>query len=302
MMLPATPRSTRAPEPEPLWLKLAPIVFLLLWSGGYSAAKIALEYSEPIFMLVLRYALVLALLLPAWAILRPPLPATRQALGHLVVVGILIQGLYFGATNLAIHLGVSAAVLGIVLALQPILVAVLAPWILREFANRLGWIGLSLGLAGAVVAILAKAGIGGTTTEGVLAAIISLLLITAGTLYEKRFGSGHHPVVANGIQCGVGLLLALPLALALETGRVDVTPAFLGALAYLAIGNSIISMTLLFAMIRAGAAARASSLMFLVPAVSAFFAWWILGEPMPLGAWLGMALAAVGVGLVRRRG
>jgi hypothetical protein len=54
-------------------------------------------------------------------------------------------------------------------------------------------------------------------------------------------------------------------------------------------------------MIRAGAAARASSLLFLVPGVSSCIAWALIAEPMPLGVWIGMALAGLGVGLVRRR-
>lgn len=287
--------------PDPFWLRAAPVVFLLLWSGGYSAAKIALQYCEPITLLALRYVLVLAILLPAWAILRPPLPRSRQALGHLVVVGALIQGLYFGGTNLAIHLGASAPVLGIVLALQPILVALLAPKLLGEHSSRLAWIGLLFGLAGAAIAILAKSGLGDATTSGIVVTFISLLLITAGTIYEKRFGTAHHPVVANAIQCGVGLTLAVPVALLFETGRIEFSAALLGATAYLAIGNSIISMTLLFAMIRAGAAARDSSLLFLVPAVSAFIAMIVVDEAMPSAVWIGMALAGLGVVLVRRR-
>ncbi len=286
---------------EPAWLKTAPLVFLFLWSGGYSAVTLALEGTGPIYLQVLRYAAVLAILIPAWVLVRPPLPETREAYLHLAMVGTLVQGLYFGSANFAIQLGASAAVLGIVLALQPVLVALIAPWLLGERTNGLAWFGLALGLAGAVVAILAKSGIGGATVAGAATAFVSLLFITVGTLYERRFGKAHHPIVSNGIQCGVALAWSIPLALALEPWRFDVTPTVVAAIAYLAIGNSIVSMTLLFAMLRAGAVARATSLLFLVPAVSASMAWVVLGEPMPPAVWAGLALAAAGVALVRRR-
>ena len=77
---------------------------------------------------------------------------------------------------------------------------------------------------------------------------------------------------------------------------------FLWVLAYLVIGNSILAISLLLAMIRAGEVARVSALFYLVPALSALFAWPMLGEAMPVLAWLGMALAGLGVAMVRRKG
>ena len=72
-------------------------------------------------------------------------------------------------------------------------------------------------------------------------------------------------------------------------------------LAYLVIGNSILAISLLLAMIRAGEVSRVSALFYLVPALSALFAWPLLGEVMPPLAWAGMALAALGVALVSRK-
>lgn len=288
------------PRHRPAWLLLAPVAFLLLWSAGYSSVKIGLEWVEPFYLLALRYVLVLAVLVPAMAVLRPPMPSGTAAWRHLIVVGLLIQGLYFGATNLAIGVGASAAALGIILALQPILVALLAPRLTGEGVSGRAWIGLALGISGAVVAILAKSQIGDATFLGILTAGFAVIFITAGTLYEKRFGIDHHPVVANSVQCAVGLAVALPVALAFEEWRFTWTWPLVLSLLYSSICNSIVAMTLLFAMIRHGAAARASALLFLVPPTSAAMAQYFFGENMPAAAWLGMALAALGVTMVRR--
>src|SRR3712207_8014924 len=86
----------QAAETRPAWLRLAPVVFVLLWSSGFAFVVIGLEHSEPITFLALRYAVVIALLLPLFLIVHPPLPRTARDYGHLAVVGLLVQALYFG--------------------------------------------------------------------------------------------------------------------------------------------------------------------------------------------------------------
>ena len=98
----------------------------------------------------------------------------------------------------------------------------------------------------------------------------------------------------------MGAAFTLPLALVTEGMQADWTPELFSVLAYLVIGNSLVAITLLLAMIRAGEVARVSALFYLVPPLSALFAWPLLGEAMPPLAWAGMALAGAGVTLARR--
>jgi drug/metabolite transporter (DMT)-like permease len=301
---PTGPPVSPAGSDLPLWLRLSPLTFLLLWASGYTGVRVAVEGTGPVFLLAVRYIGVLIVLVPLWLWLRPPLPKTRSAWLHLIVVGALIQGVYFCLTNIAIGLEVSAAVLGIILGLQPILVALLAPRLAGERVDLKAWIGLLLGLAGAAIVVLARAGEGGASSfaatgwQGLAVTVAALVFITAGTLWEKRFGSPQHPVTASLVQCSVALAMALPLALAVEDCRINWSVPFVTAVAYLVIGNSIIAMSLLFAMIQRGAASRVSALLFLVPPTSAVIAWIVIGEPVPRLAWPGMAIAAFGVALV----
>lgn len=287
-------------EPKPLWLRLAPAIFLLLWSGGFSFAKFGLAHAEPITFLVLRYALVLAVLLPLALVLRPPLPKRRRDWGHLVVIGLLIQALYFGLSYYAFYLGISAGGVALIVSLQPILVALAVPWTSGEKVPPLRWLGLLLGLGGAGLVIAARYAVEVTSLLGVAAAVAALFGITVATLYEKRFGLHHHPVTSNAVQYAVGFAAILPLAFFTETMRVDWTLELGVALAYLVIGNSLISVTLLLAMVRHGEASRVSALFFLVPPMAALMAWGLIGEALPPLAWAGMALAAGGVALVGR--
>lgn len=279
----------------PWWLRLAPAVFLLFWSAGFTFLKIGLLHAEPITFLVLRYALVLAVLLPLFLVLRPPLPRRRADLGHLAMIGLLIQA--FGPISVAIERGLSAGGAALVASLQPILVALLVPWFAGERVSARRWVGLGLGLTGAALVIVARSTIEATSTISVLFAVGALATLTAGTPYEKRFGVAHHPVTSNLVQYAVAFAASLPAAWAFEERRVTWTGELLVALGYLVIANSLISMTLLLAMIRRGEAARVSALFFLVSPTAALIAWALIGEAMPALAWAGTALAALGVAL-----
>lgn len=283
------------------WLRAATFVFLLLWSAGFPVAKLGLEHALPLTLLALRYCLVLAVLAPIAVFLRPPLPKTRRAFADIAIVGFLIQVVYFGLCYLAFRSGVSAAAVAIIVCLQPILVALAAPYLVGEVVNRRAWLGLGLGLAGAIVVIVSRSEIGGQNTFGLICTALALFGMTGATLYEKRFGITHHPVTANLIQYAVGAAFTLPLALALEDLHVDWTWEFAGVMAYLVLGNSILALSLLLAMIRAGAVSRVSALFYMVPPLAALFAWPLLGEVLPPLGWLGMVLAAVGVALASRK-
>lgn len=285
---------------RPLWLIAAPVVFLILWSAGFAVAKIAVAHTGPLTVLALRYSLVLALLIPVAVVMRPPMPNAR-GVRDVAVVGFLIQVVYFGLCYVAFKSGVSAGAVAIIVCLQPILVALIAPRLVGETVSAKGWLGLVLGLLGAALAIAGRSTIAAENLFGVGLTCVALFGMTAGTLWEKRFGVSHHPVSANLIQYAVGAAFCVPAALLTENTAIDWAPEFIWSMAYLVIGNSLLAMSLLLAMIRAGEVSRVSSLFYLVPALSALCAWPMLGEEMPALGWAGMGLAGLGVALVGRK-
>jgi len=217
---------------------------------------------------------------------------------------VLVQALHFAGINLSLAYGLSPGASALVTCLQPILVALLAPFLAGEAVSARRWLGLALGLAGTVAVILSRNGIGSLPVAGLLWSMVALAGITFGTLYERAFGIRQHPVMASLVQCGVGLLVVLPLAAVFEPMRLQVTTGLVLSLGYLVFGNSIVAISLLLAMIRIGEASRVSSLFFLVPPVTALLAWGVLGETLPAAGWAGLAVSAVGVAIVtleRRR-
>ncbi|WP_137389740.1 DMT family transporter [Rhodoligotrophos defluvii] len=283
---------------KPVWLTLAPVIFLLLWSGGYPSMKIGIQYADPFMLLLLRYFLIVVVLGPVFLIMRPPLPSTGRQWLHLAITGLLLQVFYFSLCYWSVALGLSAGALALILALQPILVGLFAPWSTAERVTVLHWVGLVLGTIGAAVVIASRATVEATSVLGIASALGALLAITAATLYEKRFGSNHHPVTANLVQCIVAAVTMFPIAWFLGDMHVEWSLPLAGVLAYLVIANSLIAITLLLILVRRGEASKVSALFFLVPPVAAIQLWVLLGETMPLIAWFGMIIATIGVALV----
>jgi drug/metabolite transporter (DMT)-like permease len=280
--------------------RLAPAAFVLLWSAGFSFVALGLPDSEPLTFLALRYLIVVALLLAAVTILRPPIPETRRDWVDLAVIGVLLQAGYFSLLYVALDLEASTGTIALIVSLQPILVALLAPSVAGERVTARRWAGLGIGLAGAAVVIGSRSSVGGLSAGGLLCAAGALLALTSSTLYETRFGSEHHPVTANAVQGGVALALTLPPALLLEGFPVDWTADLAISLAYLVVANSLLAISLLLAMMRRGEASRVSALFFLVPPLAGAIAWAVLGESLPAPAWVGMVLAAAGVAIATR--
>ncbi|KWF08246.1 DMT family transporter [Burkholderia pseudomultivorans] len=288
------------PRRKPGWLRAAPALFLLLWSSGFVFLKLGLRDADPLTFLALRYACVVALLAAAFLWLRPALPRTPRAWLNLVVVGLLLQAGYFAFTYLSLKLGMSAGAVALVTSQQPILVGLLAPALAGERVGVLRWAGLALGAAGAVLVILARGPVAIASAWALAFALLALMCITGGTLWERRFGTDVHPVSANLVQYAVGLAVSAPLAFALEPMHVHWSAGLAGSLAYLVICNSLIAISLLLAMVRHGEASRVSALFFLIPPATALIALAVLGETIGALAWPGMALAAAGLYLVMR--
>ncbi|MEP4039052.1 DMT family transporter [Pseudophaeobacter sp.] len=283
------------PNHQPAWLGFAPGVFLVMWSTGYVAAKFGLGYIEPMTFLALRFACVVVIMAGLFVILRPPLPQTPSEWIHLSIVGFLLQAIYFGMFYMSFTAGLSVGTMALILAMQPILTGLIAPRWAGETVSWRQWTGLALGLSGAVIVITARSEIAAPHPIGFVFAILALVGITCGSLWEKRFGVSHHPVTANLIGFTAGLFGVVPFMAAFESMQITWTWQLIASLIYLIIANSLIATGLLLAMIRAGEVSKVSAIFFLVPPMAAAVAWIILGEVMPPIAWLGMAIAGLGV-------
>ena len=291
---------TIQPVGDGMWLRLMPGTFVVLWASGFIGGKLGLLYAEPATFLLLRFALVVALMLPLALLWRAPWPATRRQVAHIGVAGVLIQSCYLGGVFAAIHHGISAGLIALIVGLQPVLTAFVAAPLLGERVSPRQWAGLLLGLAGVALVVMQNTNLSGVTPVSAGFALLALAGITMGTMYQKRFCGSFDLRAGSVIQfVAAGIALA-PFALLFETREVQWSPALLFALGWLVLVLSIGAISLLALLIRRDAVTKVVSLMYLTPPVTAVMAWLVFGETLSIQALLGLGLAAVGVAIVVR--
>ena len=286
-------------------MRIAPVLFVLLWSTGFIGSKLGAADAEPFTFLALRFLLVLALLVPVVLLGRRQARGWHER-GHAMVAGTLIHGAYLGGVFWAIRHGMPAGVAALIVSLQPIVTAVLAGPLLGERLSARHWLGLALGLVGAVLILAPKleravaAGGSGSGIDAatVTATVLALAGITAGTLYQKKF-AGRIDLAVGAVWQYVGALAVVGTgSLLLETRVVNWTPNFIFALGWLVVVLSIGAIFLLMLLIRQNAVASVSGLFYLVPAVTAVIAYFMFGETLDLVQTVGLVLATLAVLLI----
>src|SRR3954469_7866068 len=261
---------------DKLAARAAPAIFVLLWSTGFIGTKYVINNADPLTYLAIRMALVVVLMAVICAVVRPVWP-NRPEIGHSIVAGILVHGFYLGGTAVAISLSIPAGLSALIPGLQPILTSTIANRWLGERVTPLQWSGLLIGLAG-VVLILHDRPITGQAGWGWLASGVSLVSITLGTLYQRRYCNKIDWRSGNLVQYAAVTAFFTVAAFLFENRVVHWTAEFVLALGWLAVALSIGSMGCLSGRIRHQAAPSVASLFYLVPAVTAAMAYGLFDE------------------------
>ncbi|MGX5845905.1 DMT family transporter [Mesorhizobium sp. PL10] len=282
--------------------RFIPASFVVLWATGFIGARYAMPWAEPFTFLAVRFVIA-ALLLAGLMLVLGSKRATRAEALHATVAGILMHGVYLGAVFWAIHRGMPAGLSALIVGLQPLITAVLAGKFLGEAILPRHWAGLAVGLVGVVIVLWPKLGAlgGGVTPETLTASLVSVLGMSAGTIWQKRYASGGDLVAATMWQYIGGGALMILASLAFETHTVIINGELIFAMAWLVLVLSIGAIFLLMVMIRDGEMSKVASLFYLVPAVTAVIAWALFGEQLSLVQIVGMAIATFGVGLATTR-
>lgn len=275
------------------------LLFVLLWSTGFIGARLGLPHAEPLTFLLIRYIAVIVLLALVALAARAAWPNTRAQWFHIGVAGLLVHGVYLGGVFIAISKGLPAGVTSLVVGVQPLLTAVGAGWLLGERVLRRQWAGLALGFVGVGLVVFDKIG----TVFGATAlwpALVALVGITAGTLYQKRFCAAFDWRTGAVAQFVPTALATWLLAALTESFRVEWVGELYIALGWLVLVLSVGAISLLNWLIRHSSAVNMASLFYLVPPCTALLAWLLFGETFSTLAMAGMGLAVWGVYLARR--
>ncbi|MEV0202561.1 EamA family transporter [Nonomuraea sp. NPDC050691] len=276
---------------------VVPSLFVVMWSSAFVAGLIGVGAAPPLLLTFARFALA-GLLLGGYALaVRAPWPRGRR-LAHVMVAGLLVQVVQFGAFYSALGRGMPAAVIALVQGLSPMVVALLAGRALGERMSAVRWAGFGLGAAGVGLAVADRVSF---SPSAVVLCAIGLIGMSVGTVYQKRFASDMDVRTGTAVQFLAGAPLMGVAALLLETPRVADWGAFGGAVAWLVLVNSIGAFLLLNTMLRDAPASRVSTMFFLTPAVTAVMAWLVTGQSLHPLAVAGLVVGGAGVLLATRR-
>ena len=276
-----------------------PALFVLLWSTGFIAAKFGLPYAPPFGFLAWRFVLVALLMVAVAIVTRATWPRTLVEYRDLAIVAICVHALYLGGVFLSLDSGMAAGTSAMLVGLQPILTVVIAWLWMHEKVSLRQWAGLVLGLAGVYFVVRHKVDFSGDL-RGLLPSAIALAGISVGTLYQKRHCAHVDLRSGSAIQFIVCAIVYIPLALWFDTRAVQWAGSFVFALAWSVLVLSVGAISLLYWLLRHGAAANVARLFYLVPPATALEAYLLFGERLDALALIGMALISAGVMLARR--
>lgn len=286
--------------------KSAPVLFVLLWSTGFTGIRYGIPYAPPFTFIAIRMACASVLLAVIALAITKKFARDLPTIGKSALVGLTIHGAYLGGCFYGVKQGMPAGITALICSLQPVLVSIFSSIFFGERLSNRKWAGLSLGLAGLVMVIAPKLEASGDQalpTVGVIAVFIALLGGTSGTLLQKKFGAGVEVLSGTSWQyIATGILMAF-LAFTFEDGQaISWSGPFIFSLVWLTVALSIGAILILYYLLARSSAASVSSLYYLVPAATAVEAYFLFGEKIGLVTAFGTLVTIVGVALVVRQG
>jgi len=281
--------------------RFAPMLFVVIWATGFIVARLVAPHIEPLTFLLLRYLGAMVALTIIAMVIGATWPRTRNEWFNGLVSGILLHGFYLGGVFWAVRNGMPGGIASLIAGLQPLATAALVGPLLGERVSVRRWVGVIVGMVGAVLVVVPKLGTAnGIPTIALIACLIGMVSITFGTIWQKKTGSKVDLVTNTIVQYIAAFIVTLPVAMATETIRFEFGLALITGYLWAVLGLSVGAILLLMMLIRRGAVAGVATLIYLVPPVSAVMAYFAFNETLSAIQIAGMITAATGVAIASR--
>lgn len=280
---------------------LVPGVVVLLWSTGFVVARLAAPHADLTLFLSVRLGAA-ALLLGAFAKVTGASWPTRSRVAYHLAVGGLVNGAYLVAGYWAVAHGLGVAILTLLGAVQPVATAVLSAALGRQPLRTTAVAGLLAAVIGIILVLAPSLGHSGhfAPLPALAAGVFSIAAATAGGLLQERVATQDDLRSAVALQAAGGAAVAAVALTAVGAFRWDGSIPLWGALIWSVVMNSVAAVSLFLWLVRSERAARATTLMLLVPPFAAAEAWLLFGERLVAIQILGFVIALAGVLYARR--
>ena len=282
--------------------RLAPGVFVLLWSTGFIVARYGTRDAGPLTFLFLRMVIAAGVL---WAIAvatnAPAISPTQVKWAMLTGLG--MHAIYLGGVFIASDLGLPSGLSALIAGLHPVVTSVGALLLLSEKLRPRQWIGVGCGLGGVVAVVIDRlnAGVSGITAGAVVAMVVSVVGMSAGTLLQRSRGGTMPLLRGTAIQYVISAVVLGIGSVSVEHFEVHWTARFWWSLVWAVVVLSIIAVLIMLWLLQRHAAVKVSSLFFLTPALSTIEGAALFSERLGVLAIFGLLVALLGVALTTRQ-
>ena len=276
-------------------VKLFPIIFIVLWSSAFVTTKPIVNNSDPFSALAFRFLFVAIGFFLFSLYEKKKILIKKKFLLNSLGTGVLFHGFYLGGVFYSVFVGLPVNVAALIVTLQPVLTNALAGKFLNEQVQLQQWLGVMLGFVGATLVIGFDIG-EDLPMDGIVAVIISLIAITASTIWQKKV-SDDVPLSVNNMYQAIGAIIfhLLIIFLFFNEPFLNITSEFLFAMSHQIILVSFGAFSILMFLIKSNTASKTVSLFFLIPCVTALMSWYFLGEILTNIDVLGFFIASIGV-------
>tara|TARA_Y100000992_G_scaffold301346_1_gene272031 strand:- start:650 stop:1498 length:849 start_codon:yes stop_codon:yes gene_type:complete len=280
-------------------VRIFPLLFILLWSSAFITTKPIINNSDPFSALAFRFFFVAIGFYIFSLYSKKSIIINQKNLIESVLSGVLFHGFYLGGVFYSISIGMPTGIAALIVTLQPVLTNALSGPILGERVTIKQWTGVLLGFLGAVLVLGLDVG-SDIPFLGLIATIVALIAITTSTIWQKKLSNNLPLSVSNFYQAVGGCLFHVLVIIIFAEPYIDFTKTFVIAMSHQIFLVSFGAFTILMYLIKSNSASKTVSIFFLIPATSAFMAWFFLDENLTNLDLLGFLITTIGVYIATR--
>ena len=282
--------------------RIAPGLFVLLWSTGFIVARYSTKDAGPITFLAIRTLVASLVLFAVAGAVREARMAPHQVRIQ-VLVGLGIHAMYLGGVFVAIDHGLPSGIGALIAALHPVITTILGRLLLGESLTSRQGLGVVLGFFGVLAVVIERGGAGdGVTTFALCSMAIAVIGMSVGTLVQRKYSHGTPLLRGTAWQyLSTSSVLAI-IAVTAEGWEFTITTRSMLSLAWAVGVLSIAAVLIMLWLLHRQAASQVSSLFFLTPAFSTVEGAVLFGERLGVLSACGLVVAVAGVWLATSSG
>lgn len=272
-----------------------------LWSTSFVIIKIGLPEIPPLTFAGLRYTIAFICLLP-FAFTKTNSSVIKNLdkkdWGKLILLGFLFYTFTQGTQFIGLSL-LPAVTVSLWLNFTPLIVAVMAIFLINEYPTKLQWIGVVLFILG-IFTYFFPVALSENQELGLIVMTIGVLANSASAVLGRSINreARINPVVVTIVSMGIGSILLLVIGIILQ-GLPPISFENILYLLWLAVINTSLAFTIWNFTLRTLSAMESSIINGTMLIQIAVLAWIFLSEVITLQEGIGMLIAALGALLVQ---